>query len=78
MQPSDTKGAVSMGNLIIGPAILVASIVGILVCRANNDGTKKALLGSLGVETIVGVAITGGIGFGLTMTIEGIAVAFRL
>ena len=65
-----------MADLTIGLIVLAASIVGLFVCRANKDGTKKVLLRGVGLETLVGIAITGGFGFGLSMAVAGAATVY--
>jgi hypothetical protein len=63
-----------MGGSIFGIFAFVAACVGIILCKADKDGTKKSFLRAPGVETLVAIFIVAGFGFGLPMVVAGVAV----
>jgi hypothetical protein len=63
-----------MGGSIFGIFTFVAACVGIVLCKANKDGTKKSFLRAPGLETLVAILIVAGFGFGLPMVVAGVAV----
>jgi hypothetical protein len=65
-----------LGTLIFGFFSLAAAIAGMALCKANKDGTKKDFLRTTGLETVVGIAITAAFGFGVPLSIAGIAQYF--
>jgi hypothetical protein len=65
-----------LGTFIFGFFSLAAGIVGIAFCKANQDGTKKGFLRGLGLETVIGIVITAALGFGVPLSIAGIAQYF--
>ena len=71
----ETNGG-ALGHFCIWIVCLAAAIIGITFCKANKDGTKKDFLRFPGVETVVGIAITAGFGFGIPRTIAGVAQFF--
>jgi hypothetical protein len=59
--------------MVFGFATFAAAIVGIWICKANKDGTKKVFLRGIGFETAAAIAITACLGFGIPMAVAGIA-----
>lgn len=62
-----------MVDIMFGFTTFGAAIVGIWICKANKDGTKKVFLGGVGLETLAAIVVTAGFGFGIPMAIAGIA-----